>query len=133
MTDKEVWFLGFRFTLLQFLGICLGWTFFIAFIWPMIIGSYWFVSVFVCFAALLFAGIVNSKLLLGLVALFFVSKRALLIYQYFMLVASALLATWVFSWFVRLNTFKFIDHLIINAFTVYMYYRALVSMDTERL
>lgn len=129
--NREVVFFGFRFSFLKYVAICVGWTFFIAFIWPMIIGSYWFVSVFVCFGALLVTAIVTNRLLLGLLLLFFVSKKAVVAYQYIMLFLSTLAATWFFSLFVRMNDFKFIDHLIVNLFTVYMYYRALIESDKD--
>jgi hypothetical protein len=128
---KEIYFLGFRFSLIHFLLLCLGWTFFLGFIWPFIIGSYFFVSVFVCAFSLLFAGIVNSKLLIGLLILFHINKSIVAFYQNFMLVLSGFLGTWIFSWFVKMSTFVFVDHLIINTFTVFMYYRLLVSMEKD--
>ncbi len=79
--NKEIWFLTYRFIFLQFLGLCLGWSFFLCFIWPVTIRSYFFVSVAVCLGALLLTGLVNNKLFIGLLILFHVSKRAVIHYQ----------------------------------------------------
>ncbi|KOS06196.1 hypothetical protein AM493_09255 [Flavobacterium akiainvivens] len=129
--NREVTFFGYRFSLLQYLGICLVWTFFIAFIWPMIIGSYWFVSVFACAGAVLLTAVVTGKLILGLLALFLVNKKAVVVYQYVMLLLSTLLVTWVMGLFVDMADFKFIDHLMVNAVTVYLYYRLVLETELD--
>jgi hypothetical protein len=119
---EEIYFLGFKFTFLQFLLLFLGWSFFLCFIWPVIIGSYFFVSVFVCAFSVVFASLVNNKLILGLLVLFLINKKIVIYYQNFMLFLSAFLGTWVFSWFVPMSRFVFLDHLLINTFSVFLYY-----------
>ena len=127
--NKEIWFLTYRFTFLQFLCLCLGWSFFLCFIWPLIIGSYFFVSFAVCLGALLLTGLVNNRLFIGLLVLFHFSKRAVIYYQNVMLVLCTLLCTWIFSWFVRMEGYIFADHFMVNAFSVFLYYKLVMSGD----
>jgi hypothetical protein len=129
--EKEVRFFGFSFSLLHFGLLCFGWTFFLCFIWPLFVGSYFFVSVFVCAFSVVFAGIVTSRLVLGLIVLLLINRKIVLFYQNFMLLLSGFLGTWVFSWFVKMGTFIFLDHLIINTFTVFMYYRILMATSGD--
>jgi hypothetical protein len=62
---KEIiYFLRFRFTFLQFWALFFGWNFFICFVWPVLIDSYFGVTIFVCAFSLVFAIAVNNTLAL---------------------------------------------------------------------
>src|SRR5688572_4901970 len=98
--NEEVYFLRFRFTFLQFLLLFFGWNFFICFIWPLMIGSYFGVTIFVCAFSLIFSIAVNNRLALLLLVLFQINKNIVIFYQKAMLYISAYLGTCVFSWFV---------------------------------
>jgi len=129
--ESEIYFFGYGFRKIRFLLLCVCWTLFICFIWPLIIGSYFFVTVIVCGLSLVFAGIVNSRLLIGLFVLLLISRKIVVFYQNFMLVLSAFLGTLAFSWFVKMSTFVFLDQLVINMITVFMYYKLLIAAGTQ--
>lgn len=121
--EEEIYFLGFKFTFLQFLLLFFGWNFFIGFIWPLMIGSYFGVTIFVCAFSLVFAIAVNNKLTLLLLLLFQINKSIVIFYQKAMLYISAYLGTCVFSWFVPpMSIYVFLEHLFINTLTVFLYY-----------
>jgi len=120
---EEIHFLRFRFTFLQFLLLFLGWNFFICFIWPVMIGSYFGVTIFVCAFSLIFAIVINNKLALLLLVLFQINKNIVIFYQKAMLYISAYFGTCVFSWFVPpMSIYVFLEHLFINTLTIFLYY-----------
>lgn len=120
---EEIYFLGFKFTSLQFLLLFLGWNFFICFIWPVMIDSYFAVTNFVCAFSLVFAIAVNNKLALLLLLLFHINKNIVIFYQKGMLYISAYLGTCVFSWFMPyMSIYVFLEHLFINTLTIFLYY-----------
>jgi hypothetical protein len=121
--NEEIYFLGIKFNFIQFLLLLIGWTFFLCFIWPIMIGSYFFVSVFVCVFSLVFAIAVNNKLALLLLVLFQINKNIVIFYQKAMLFISAYLGTCVFSWFMpSMSIYVFLEHLFINTLTIFLYY-----------
>lgn len=121
--NEEIYFLRFRFTFLQFLLLFFGWNFFICFIWPLMIGSYFGVTIFVCAFSLVFSIAVNNRLALLLLVLFQINKNIVIFYQKAMLYISAYLGTCVFSWFVPpMSIYVFLEHLFINTLTIFLYY-----------
>jgi hypothetical protein len=130
--NEEIYFLGIKFNFIQFLLLLIGWTFFLCFIWPIMIGSYFFVSVFVCVFSLVFAIAVNNKLALLLLVLFQINKNIVIFYQKAMLFISAYLGTCVFSWFMPpMSIYVFLEHLFMNTLTVYLYYSCMVLTQKE--
>lgn len=129
--NKEVYFFGFKFRLIYFLLLGFGWTFFLIFVWPVIIGCHFFIPVVVPILSLTFAGIVNSKIIFGLLVLFHINKKIVVVYQNIMLVLGSLLCTWIYSWFVKMDIFVFLDHLIINTFTVFLYYTLVKAVESQ--
>jgi hypothetical protein len=128
---EEIYFLGFKFSFIQFLAFFLGWTFFLCFIWPLTIGSHFFVSVFVCVFSVAFAAFINIKIIILLLVLFHVNKKIVLYFQYFMLFFCSFLGTLIFSFFENFGIYVFLCHLSINTFTVYLYYRLVILTQKE--
>lgn len=125
--NEEIYFLRFRFTFSQFLLLFLGWNFFICFIWPVMIGSYFGVTIFVCAFSLIFAIAINNKLALLLLVLFQINKNIVIFYQKAMLCISAYFGTCVFSWFVApMSIYIFLEHLFINILTIFLYYTMMI-------
>ncbi|OMQ09742.1 hypothetical protein BXU01_15260 [[Flexibacter] sp. ATCC 35103] len=121
--EENIYFLRFKFTFLQFLALFFGWNFFICFIWPLMIESYFGVTIFVCAFSLLFAMALNNKLILWLFLLFHINKKIVIIYQKTMLYLSAYFGTCVFSWFMPpMSIYVFLEHLFINTLTVFLYF-----------
>ncbi|MFH6987079.1 hypothetical protein ACHRVW_04980 [Flavobacterium collinsii] len=121
--QEIIYFLRFRFTFLQFLALFFGWNFFICFIWPVMIDSYFGVTIFVCAFSLVFAIAVNNSLALLLLVLFHINKSIVIFYQRVMLFISAYLGTCVFSWFMPpMSIYVFLEHLFINTLTIFLYY-----------
>ncbi len=130
--EEEICFFRFRFTFLQFLFLFFAWNFFIGFIWPLTIGSYFLVTIFVCAFSLFFAIAVNNKLALLLLLLFHVNKKIVIYYQKAMLFISAYLGTCVFSWFMpSMSIYVFLEHLFINTLTIFLYYRMILLTQHE--
>ena len=50
-------------------------------------------------------------------------------YQNVMLLLCTLLCTRILSWFVRMDGFIFADHFAVNAFSVFLYYKLVMSDD----
>ena len=123
---EEIYFLGFRFNFIQFFIFLLGWTFFLCFIWPITIGSYFGISVFVCIFSVAIATYINSKMILLLIVLFQINKKIVIYFQYFILVLCSFLGTLVFSFFEYFGIYVFFCHLFINTFTVYLYYKFMI-------
>ncbi|MES2484586.1 MAG: hypothetical protein V4581_01365 [Bacteroidota bacterium] len=48
-----------------------------------------------------------------------------------MLVLCTLLCTWIFSWFVPMDGFIFADHFVVNTFSVFLYYKLVMSGNTD--
>jgi hypothetical protein len=121
--EENIYFLRFKFTFLQFLALFFGWNFFICFIWPLMIESYFGVTIFVCAFSLVFAMALNNKLILWLLLLFHINKKIVIIYQKTMLYLSAYFGTCVFSWFMPpMSIYVFLEHLFINTLTVFLYF-----------
>lgn len=121
--EENIYFLRFKFTFLQFLALFFGWNFFICFIWPLMIESYFGVTIFVCAFSLVFAMALNNKLILWLFLLFHINKKIVIIYQKTMLYLSAYFGTCVFSWFMPpMSIYVFLEHLFINTLTVFLYF-----------
>lgn len=121
--EENIYFLRFKFTFLQFLALFFGWNFFICFIWPLMIESYFGVTIFVCVFSLVFAMALNNKLILWLFLLFHINKKIVIIYQKTMLYLSAYFGTCVFSWFMPpMSIYVFLEHLFINTLTVFLYF-----------
>ncbi|KQO33358.1 hypothetical protein ASF10_18530 [Flavobacterium sp. Leaf82] len=121
--EENIYFLRFKFTFLQFLALFFGWNFFICFIWPLMIESYFGVTIFVCAFSLVFAMALNNKLILWLFLLFHINKKIVIFYQKTMLYLSAYFGTCVFSWFMPpMSIYVFLEHLFINALTVFLYF-----------
>lgn len=121
--EENIYFLRFKFTFLQFLALFFGWNFFICFIWPLMIGSYFGVTIFVCAFSLVFVMALNNKLILWLFLLFHINKKIVIIYQKAMLYLSAYFGTCVFSWFMPpMSIYVFLEHLFINTLTVFLYF-----------
>jgi hypothetical protein len=123
---EEICFLGFRFNSIQFFIFLLGWTFFLCFIWPLTIGSYFGISVFVCVFSVAIVAYINSKMILLLFVLFQINKKIVIYFQYFVLVLCSFLGTLVFSFFEHFGIYIFLCHLFINTFTVYLYYKFII-------
>ncbi|PXY43960.1 hypothetical protein [Flavobacterium hydrophilum] len=120
---EDIYFLRFRFTFLQFLALFFGWNFFICFIWPMMIESYFGVTIFVCAFSLVFAIAVNNVLALLLLVVFQINKKIVIFYQKAMLFITSYFGTCVFSWFMPpMSIYVFLEHLFINALTLFLYY-----------
>ncbi|CAA9202380.1 hypothetical protein FLA105534_04046 [Flavobacterium bizetiae] len=121
--EENIYFLRFKFTFLQFIALFFGWNFFICFIWPLMIESYFGVTIFVCAFSLVFAMALNNKLILWLFLLFHINKKIVIIYQKTMLYLSAYFGTCVFSWFMPpMSIYVFLEHLFINTLTVFLYF-----------
>ena len=121
--EENIYFLRFKFTFLQFLALFFGWNFFICFIWPLMIESYFGVTIFVCAFSLVFAMALNNKLILWLFLLFHINKKIVIIYQKTMLYLSAYFGTCVFSWFMPpMSIYVFLEHLFINTLTFFLYF-----------
>ena len=118
--QKDVSFFGMKFTQLQFILFFFGWMFFLAFIWPFIIGSYLGMSVLICGISILFVGLLNRLFGLPLLVFYFVNKSLIRYYQNFMMVLTSLLATWIYSFFVPMNFYTYMAHLLVNTFTVFL-------------
>lgn len=121
--EEIIYFLRFKFTFLQFLLLFFSWNFFICFIWPLMIDSYFGVTIFVCAFSLVFAMAVNNRFVLFLFVLFHINKNIVIFYQKAMLYLSAYLGTCVFSWFMPpMSIYVFLEHLFINTLTVFLYF-----------
>lgn len=118
--QKDVSFFGMKFTQLQFILFFLGWMFFLAFIWPFIIGSYLGMSVLICGLSILFVGLLNRLFGLLLLVFYFVNKSLIRYYQNFMMVLTSLVATWIYSFFVPMNFCTYMAHLLVNTFTIFL-------------
>lgn len=120
--QKDVSFFGMKFTQLQFILFFFGWMFFLAFIWPFIIGSYLGMSVFVCGFSVLFVGLLNRLFGLLLLVFYFINKSLIRYYQNSMMVLTSILATFIYSLFVPMNFYTYIAHLLVNTFTIFLIY-----------
>lgn len=127
--NKEVLFFGFRFTILTFLLLAFAWTISLFSVWPyfMKITTGW-TYVLYSVVALVFAGFVNRKILLLLVAIFFLSKSVVVWFQNFMLVFSAFLATFLYRLFVYKSFWMTVVHFLIITFSVFVYYTLMIKV-----
>ncbi len=120
--QKDVSFFGMKFTQLQFILFFFGWMFFLAFIWPFIIGSYLGMSVLVCGFSILFVGLLNRLFGLLLLLFYFLNHSLIRYYQNFMMVLTSILATWIYSFFVPMNFYTYMAHLLVNTFSIFLIY-----------
>lgn len=127
--DKEITFLGFKFTALQFTLFFFGWMIFLGFIWPLIIGSYLFMSIFVCGFSVIFVDLFN-RLLVGI---FSVEESRVRVYQNFMLVVTAVFATLIYTIWIPMNFFIYTAHLAINVFSVFLMFPMFYKKESKIL
>lgn len=120
--QKDVSFFGMKFTQLQFILFFFGWMFFLAFIWPFIIGSYLGMSVLICGLSILFVGLLNRLFGLLLVVFYFLSHSLIRFYQNFMMVLTSIFATLIYSLFVPMNFYTYMAHLLVNTFSIFLIY-----------
>ncbi len=121
--EKQISFFGFNFTNLQFTLFFFGWMIFLGFGWPLIIGSYLFMSIFVCGFSVIFAGLFNRLVALVILALAFINGSLVRFYQKFMLVVIAIFATLIYSIWIPMNFWIYMAHLAINIFSIFLMYR----------
>ncbi len=121
--EKQITFFRFKFTDLQFIVFFFCWMFFLGFIWPLIIGSYFFMSIFVCGFSVIFAGLFNRLVALVILALAFINGSLVRFYQKFMLVVIAIFATLIYSIWIPMNFWIYMAHLTINIFSIFLMYR----------
>ncbi|KUJ63626.1 hypothetical protein AR687_00115 [Flavobacteriaceae bacterium CRH] len=124
--DKEVTFLGFKFTALKFTLFFFGWMIFLGFVWPLIIGSYLFMSIFVCGFSVIFVDLFNRMLVL-----FSVDESRIRVYQNFMLVITAIVATLIYTIWIPMNFYIYTAHLAINIFSVFLMFPMFYKKENQ--
>ncbi|SNR50558.1 hypothetical protein SAMN04487979_108181 [Flavobacterium sp. ov086] len=129
--EKQVSFFGFKFTNLQFIIFFFCWMFFLGFVWPLIIGSYLFMSIFVCGFSVIFAGIFNRLVALVILALAFINGSLVRFYQKFMLVVIAIFATLIYNIWIPMNFWIYMAHLTINIFSIFLMYRMFYKRNSQ--
>lgn len=129
--EKQVSFLGFKFTNLQFILFFFGWMVFLGFGWPLIIGSPIFFSILVCGIVLIVVGIFNRLVGLLLLLLFVLNESLLRIYQNFMFVIGTIFITWLYSLLTPMNFYVYVAHLAINIFSVFLMHMMFVKKGTQ--
>ncbi|TPG39980.1 hypothetical protein [Flavobacterium pectinovorum] len=131
--EKQVSFFGFKFTNLKFIIFFFCWMFFLGFVWPLIIGSYLFMSIFVCGFSVIFAGLFNRLMGLLILALLFIHESLIRIYQNFMLVLTAIFATLIYSIWIPMNFWIYMAHLVINIFSIFLMYMMFYKKDSQNV
>lgn len=131
--NKEVSFFGVKFTNLQFIIFFFCWMFFLGFVWPLIIGSYLFMSIFVCGFSVIFAGLFNRLMGLLILALLFINESLIRIYQNFMLFVTAIFATLIYSIWIPMNFWIYMAHLAINVFSIFLMYTMFYKKGSQNV
>lgn len=131
--EKQISFFGFKFTNLQFILFFFGWMAFLGFGWPLLIGSYLFMSIFVCGFSVIFVGLFNRLIALLILALSFISESLIRVYQNFMLVITAIFATLIYSIWIPMNFWIYMAHLAINIFSIFLMYTMFYKKDSQNV
>ena len=104
-----------------------------AIIFPILIGSYLFVSCFISGISLLVTGLLNNNLFT--ILLYYLigrknNKRVIYI-QYVLMFIMNLIGTYIYSFWIKMSFFAFLDHLIINFLSSYFLYNINIVYEEE--
>ncbi len=104
-----------------------------AFIFPFIMGSYFFVSCFISGISILVTGLLNNNLLAMLIYFLIGRKniKIVMYIQYVLLFIMNLIGTYFYSFWVKMSYFAFLDHLIINFLSSYFLYNINIVYTEE--
>lgn len=116
----HIYFLGLKMNFLQFAILFIIWFFLLTFVWPIFLGSYFFVLTFLAAVPAILAGLIFKNILGFLLLLHWLNKKVVGIIHVVLLMLFTLIVTWAYSWFEPMEPLSFLNLFVTLLFSSYL-------------